>query len=119
MAQFIVDECTGRSVVHYLRENGFDVIGVTEVMPQATDSDILQRAVDENRIVITNDKDFGDMVYRDRREHCGVILLRLSDDRAAQKVRVLAAVLSEHADKISQHFVVVTEDTIRIRSTNP
>lgn len=119
MARFMVDECTGRSVVRYLRENGFDAVGVTEVMPQATDSDILRRAFDEDRVVITNDKDFGDMVYRDRRKHCGIILLRLSDDRASQKIRVLAAVLSEHIDKIGHHFVVVTETSIRIRSTEP
>lgn len=117
MPKFIVDECTGLSVVHFLRRQGYDAIGVSEAMPQAIDADILQRAVVENRIVVTNDKDFGDMVFRDRRPHRGIILLRLADDLPETKRRVLAAVLAEHVDKLADHFVVATEDNIRMRST--
>lgn len=85
-------------------------------MPQAIDSEVLERAVIQSRIVVTNDKDFGDMVFRDRLPHCGIILLRLSDELAASKVQVLSAVLREHADKLTGTFVVATEDNIRIRS---
>ncbi len=117
MPKFIVDECTGISVVHFLRQQGYDAIGVSEAMPQAIDADILQRAVIEERIVVTNDKDFGDMIFRDRRSHRGVVLLRLSDDLVATKLRVLTAVLAEHVDKLADRFVVATEENIRIRST--
>jgi predicted nuclease of predicted toxin-antitoxin system len=61
MPKFIVDECTGLSVVHFLRKLGYDTMSVSESMPQAIDADILQRAIIEERIVVTNDKDFGDM----------------------------------------------------------
>ncbi len=118
MPKFIVDECTGLSIVHFLREQGYDTISVSESMPQAIDADILQRAITEERIVITNDKDFGDMVFRDRCAHKGVVLLRLSDDLVETRLRVLAAVLAEHVEKLAGHFVVATEENIRIRSTS-
>ncbi|MBI1295540.1 hypothetical protein GC175_11350 [bacterium] len=116
MPRFIVDECTGMSVVIFLCAQGYDTISVSETMPQAVDVDILQRAVTDNRIVVTNDRDFGDMVFRDRRAHRGIILLRLSDDLPATKLHVLDAVLKEHLERLTDHFVVVTEDNIRIRS---
>ena len=115
MLKFIVDECTGLSVVSFLRQQGYDTLSVAETMPQAIDSEVLERAVIQSRIVVTNDKDFGDMVFRDRLPHCGIILLRLPDDLAVTKVRVLSAVIREHTDKLTDNFVVVTEDTIRIR----
>jgi predicted nuclease of predicted toxin-antitoxin system len=115
MPKFIIDECTGIAVVHFMREQGYDVVGVSEAMPQASDFDILQCAVAEQRIVVTNDKDFGDMVFRDKRRHLGVLLLRLADDRVETKIRVLAAVLAHHADHLENRFVVATEENIRLR----
>jgi predicted nuclease of predicted toxin-antitoxin system len=117
MPKFIVDECTGIAVTHFLREQGFDTVSVSEESPQTSDLDILHRAIAEQRIVVTNDKDFGDMVYRDNHHHCGVLLLRLADDRVATKIRVIAAVLKQHLDKLQEHFVVATEQNIRIRSS--
>jgi len=58
---FIVDESTGTAVVEYLRSIGHDVLFVAEAMPQADDPDILGRAVSEERILVTNDKDFGEL----------------------------------------------------------
>jgi predicted nuclease of predicted toxin-antitoxin system len=58
--KFLVDECTGTSVVACLRNSGHDVVAVAEVMLQADDTDILDRAVSEGRILVTNDKDFGE-----------------------------------------------------------
>jgi predicted nuclease of predicted toxin-antitoxin system len=62
--QFVVDESTGSAVVDYLRSLGHDVLAVAEAMPQADDSDILDQAAIEERILITNDKDFGELVFR-------------------------------------------------------
>ncbi|MEZ4866312.1 MAG: DUF5615 family PIN-like protein [Caldilineaceae bacterium] len=115
MAKFIVDECTGMAVVHFLRDQGHDAIGVSEVLPQAVDHEILQWALSEGRIVVTNDKDFGDMVFRDSYAHAGLLLLRLSDDKIATKLRIVAAVVEQYADKLANRFVVATERDIRIR----
>ncbi len=105
-------------MVDYLRSNGHDVLAVAETMPQASDKDILSRAVGEGRILITNDKDFGDLVFRSGLAHLGVLLLRLADESPAGRVRVVKAVLARHADKLAGQFVVATEEKVRIRHSD-
>ena len=112
---FIVDESTGIAVVEYLRSVGHDVLFVAEAMPQAHDPDILDRAVSEGRILVTNDKDFGELVFRSGQAHHGVVLLRLHDESPANRVRAVKAVLEQHADRLPGHFTVATESGVRIR----
>jgi predicted nuclease of predicted toxin-antitoxin system len=113
--KFIVDESTGTSVVRYLRDAGHDVLSVIESMPAAKDRDILIRAVDEGRILITNDKDFGELVFRSQRSHDGIILLRLKDDVAATRVRAIQNLVTQYADRLQGSFTVASEDNVRIR----
>ena len=84
--KFLVDECTGPSVAAWLRDNGHEVFSVYEDARGVEDDIILQKAFEENWVLITNDKDFGDKVYRNGRLHKGVILLRLEDERALSKI---------------------------------
>ncbi len=63
--RFLVDECTGPSVARWLREAGHDVFSVYEEARGIDDDTVIARAVAENRIIVTNDKDFGEKVYRD------------------------------------------------------
>jgi len=113
--RFIVDESTGAAVVQYLRSAGHDVLAVSDAMPQASDTDILSRASDEARIVITNDKDFGELVFRRGQTHCGVLLLRLRDESAANRVRVVSAVLERYGRRLADHFTVASDAGVRIR----
>ena len=77
------------------------------------DEDIIQKAAAENWILITNDKDFGDKVYRDGRIHKGVILLRLEDERSLSKIQVISRLLKNYIDRLPNSFVVVTEKQVR------
>ena len=90
-------------------------MAVVEVMPKAGDEEILDRAVSEGRIVVTNDKDFGEMVFRRGLAHRGVVLLRLRDERAENKVRMMKVVLSQVGERLRNHYVVATESGIRVR----
>lgn len=112
--RFIVDECTGPAVAKWLREQKHDVLSIYKDSRGLDDKSILQKAADDERILITNDKDFGELIFRDRKIHKGVILLRLDDERAANKIHVLTILLERYADKLENNFVVVTETTIRI-----
>jgi predicted nuclease of predicted toxin-antitoxin system len=112
---FIVDESSGTAVVAYLRSVGHNVLAVAETMPQANDADILVRAVNEGRILVTNDKDFGDLVFRSGQAHQGVVLLRLHDESSATRVRVMTSLLQQHAHRLASHFTVATEAGVRIR----
>jgi predicted nuclease of predicted toxin-antitoxin system len=75
---------------------------------------LLNQAVAETQIIITNDRDFGELIYRERREHRGVVFLRLRDDRVPNKIRVIAELLAHHGDRIAGEFIVVTESQVRI-----
>lgn len=117
--RFIVDESTGSSVVANLRTAGHDVLAVAEAFLQADDQDILTRAMSEKRVLITNDKDFGDLIFRSGQTHHGVVLSRLRDERAANRVRVVRNLLERYADRLPDHFTVVTEAGVRLRANLP
>src|SRR5436305_1543330 len=111
--RFLVDECTGPKVAEWLREQSHDVFSVYDEARGLEDDDIIQKAFAENRILITNDKDFGEKVYRERRPHRGVIFMRLKDERAANKIAVLRQLFEEYEDRLPGRFVVVTENRAR------
>jgi predicted nuclease of predicted toxin-antitoxin system len=111
--RFLVDECTGPNVAAWLRDKGFEVYSVYEQSRGMPDNDIIQKAYTENWILITNDKDFGDKVFRNGRLHRGVILLRLEDERSSAKIEVLSHLLERFTDRLPNAFVVVTEKQVR------
>lgn len=78
------------------------------------DEYILEKANRENYIVISCDKDFGELVFKNRLPHKGIILLRLSDESTASKISILEKLLSQYSDAIPGRFTVVTEKNIRI-----
>jgi predicted nuclease of predicted toxin-antitoxin system len=116
--RFLVDESTGNAVTTFLRGLGHDVVDVSETMPQTDDEDILTTAVSESRVVVTNDKDFGELVFRSGQKHAGIILLRLRDESRANRVAVVRSVLEQCAGQILDHFIVATETHIRVRPTS-
>jgi predicted nuclease of predicted toxin-antitoxin system len=82
-----------------------------------SDEVLLQRAIAEERILITNDRDFGELIYHNGCDHRGVIFLRLNDERAANKIHAIQNLLAQHAGQLAGSFVVVTETQIRFAST--
>jgi len=112
--RFLVDECTGPAVVQWLRRQNHDVISVFDDIRGADDRKVIQKAFEQNRILITNDKDFGELVFREKRPYKGVILLRLEDERPANKIAVLNRLFENYEKSLSGHFIVVTETTVRI-----
>jgi predicted nuclease of predicted toxin-antitoxin system len=113
--RFIVDESTGAAVANCLRSLGHDVLVVADAMPQADDQDILNRAMGETRVLITNDKDFGELVFRARKAHVGVVLLRLRDQSVVNRVDTVKFLLETLGDRIEGSFIVATDHGARIR----
>ena len=112
--KFLVDECTGPSVARWLREQGHEVFSVYEQMRGAGDDFLLEKAYIEGWMIVTNDKDFGEKVVRERKQHSGVIILRLKDERTANKIRVLKQLLDRYAGDLEGNLVIATETTVRI-----
>jgi len=111
--RFLVDECTGPVVAAWLRDQNHDVFSVFDEARGMDDNDMIQKALEEHWILITNDKDFGNKVYRDGRLHRGVILLRLKDERSTSKIQVLSRLFETYLDKLQNSFLVVTEKQVR------
>lgn len=111
--RFIVDECTGPKVARWLREQGHEVFSVYDEARGMKDDSIIEKAFIESWILITNDKDFGEKVHKERRPHKGVVFLRLGDERAASKIETLRQLLEGYANRLADHFVVVTETRVR------
>ena len=107
-----MDEGTGPAVADRLASQGHEVFSVYDLV-RGMDDEIVRKAFDENWILITNDKDFGEQVYRGRKPHHGIVLLRLADERAKSKIEILRQLLNSHAKKLPEQFVVVTEKTVR------
>ena len=114
--RFLVDECTGPAVARWLSDQGHDVFSVYDQARGATGDEIIHKAFTENRILISNDKDFGEKIFREQLPHRGVILLRLVDERSQRKITAMQHILSNYHDRLENSFVVVTETKVRIIS---
>lgn len=95
--------------------SGYDVKTIRAIDPKMPDHTILRLAVDESRIVVTMDKDFGEMVYREGQAHAGVLLLRLEEATSEEKVLVVAQIVQDHGDKLEGRFSVYQSGRLRIR----
>ena len=111
--RFLVDECTGPVVAEWLRGQGYEVFSVYDEARGLDDDAIIEKAFTENWILITNDKGFGEKIYREGRSHRGVILLRLEDERAGAKIGVLRQLLRSYGDRLIDQFVVTSETGVR------
>ena len=113
--KFLADENIDQQIVHVLRERGHEVLYVVE-MESGVDDDFLSDLTnEENAILITADKDFGEIVFRQERVLYGVVLLRLSGINPLEKASIVAAAVEEHTSELPQAFTVVSPETIRIR----
>ena len=113
--KFLVDVGVGRGVEDFLKESGFDVKTVRDIDPKAKDSEILQIAANERRMIVTMDKDFGDLVYRSGKRHTGILLLRLEAATGDQKVKVVEQIIRVFKKEIKNRFCVYQDDRLRIK----
>jgi predicted nuclease of predicted toxin-antitoxin system len=111
--RFLVDECTGPAVADWLRSQGHEVVSVFDELKGISDDKIIETAIAENRILITNDKDFGEKVFRNGMLRRGIILLRLENETASSKISVLLKLFRTYSDRLSDSFIVVTEKQAR------
>ncbi len=115
--RFIVDECTGPAVAHWLEKQGYEVFSIYQEASGMEDEDIIRKAFVEDWILVTNDKGFGEKVYREQHPHKGVVLLRLQNKRAINRIETMRRLLERHKDRLPQQFVTVTETQVRFAGT--
>ena len=114
---FVADENFDFAVVKQLRENGFFVLAIAESFFSIPDTQVLQISVDRNAVLLTEDKDFGELVHRLRMPHCGILLIRLLKISSQEKSRRVCEVIEKQGVQLINSFSVLSNEQLRIRPT--
>jgi predicted nuclease of predicted toxin-antitoxin system len=111
--RFLADESCDFRVVRALRAAGHDVTAVIELSPGAADGAVFKMAEREGRIFVTEDRDFGQLVYAGANPAPGVILLRYPSTARTRLPTIVADVVTEYAEKLPGRFVVLEPGRVR------
>ena len=111
--RFLADESCDRAVIAVLREDGCDVFAVSEVMTRSIDSDLMQQAVTQRRILLTEDKDFGALVFVTHMDSAGVILMRFPAIARQSLVDSVRRTVREYGDALIDTFTVIQPGLVR------
>ena len=111
----LADESVDRQIVERLRSEGHEVIYVAEVEQGITDDVVLSKANETGSLLLTTDKDFGELIFRRRLLNSGVVLVRLAGLLPETKEVVVATVLRERENELRQSFSVISPGRVRIR----
>jgi predicted nuclease of predicted toxin-antitoxin system len=113
---FVADESCARPVIQALREAGHVVVAIAEIARGATDDQVLERALTEKRVLITEDRDFGELVYARGRSSAGVILVRFPSRARRAKCATVIEAVSRLGSRLRAAFTVVEPGRVRISS---
>jgi predicted nuclease of predicted toxin-antitoxin system len=113
--RFLADEGVDRQIVERLRLDGYEVAYIAEMSPGITDEVVLTESRVSASVLITADKDFGELVFRRRQASTGVLLIRLFGLTPDMKARMVSAAIQEHGQELAGAFAVLSPGNIRIR----
>jgi len=113
--RWLVDECVDAALVDHLRTAGHDVACMIEVSPGASDLEALNRAQHEGRLLLTEDKDFGELVFRRMSPVPGLVLLRIDPERRSLKWLRLEAAIGKFGESLFNRYTVVEQSRFRSR----
>jgi predicted nuclease of predicted toxin-antitoxin system len=111
---FVADESCAMPVIRALREAGHDVVAIAEVARGASDDQVLERATEDKRVLITEDRDFGELVYARGRSSAGVILVRFDSRVRQAKVATVVEAVSKLGTRLGDAFTVVEPGRVRV-----
>ncbi|HEV2853110.1 MAG TPA: DUF5615 family PIN-like protein [Thermoanaerobaculia bacterium] len=117
--KLFADEGVDRQIVERLRRDGHEVAYVAELDPGIGDELVLQWASKIGALLVTGDKDFGELVFRQKRASGGVVLLRLAGWAPEEKAAWVSESLREHGREMQGAFSVISSTTLRIRRELP
>lgn len=112
--RFLADESCDFAIVRALRAEGYDVLAVSEVMQRSDDRELIDQAHHERRVLLTEDKDFGWLVYVSHADSAGVVLIRFPGNARQTLVQAIMQLVQEQGERLLNAFVVVQPGYIRI-----
>jgi predicted nuclease of predicted toxin-antitoxin system len=111
--RFLADESRDFAVARALRSNGYNVLVVSEYMQRSVDRDLIEKVFQEDRILLTEDKDFGWLVFASHSASAGIILIRFPGNKPSTLVESVVQLVQQHETELKDSFVVIQPDQIR------
>jgi predicted nuclease of predicted toxin-antitoxin system len=112
--KWVADESVDKPIVDAIRAHGHEVYYILEQNSGISDNQVLSIANKKSSILITADKDFGEIVFRQKMHHFGVVLIRLAGLSVDQKILLTLSAIDRHHEEIKNHFSVISKTHIRI-----
>lgn len=112
---FLADESVDFPIIEKLRADGHLVLAVAEMSPSISDEEVLDIANAQVMLLVTGDKDFGELVFRLKRVTLGVVLIRLLGLSAATKAMIVSNAIREHGNEMEGSFTVIEPGNVRLR----
>jgi predicted nuclease of predicted toxin-antitoxin system len=113
----VADESVDFGIISTLRQKGIVVISILENYPGIKDTEVLKLAHDQRYLLITEDKDFGELTFRLKLKHDGIMLIRLNDMPRKERIQFVAEIMEKYFDKMKSNFSVLTTRGLRIKTT--
>ena len=111
----VVDESVDKLIVDTLRQAGHKVLYISEFAPSIDDEIVLNQANQNDALLVTEDKDFGELVFRQGLIHTGVVLIRLGGLSTQAKTRIISTVFANQGSEFLEAFSVISPGGVRIR----
>jgi predicted nuclease of predicted toxin-antitoxin system len=114
----VADESVDFGIIQRLRKKGISVISISEEISGIKDSDVLAIAFKNKCILITEDKDFGELTYRLKLKHYGILLIRLGELPRDERIKLAIELVENHHDELLNNFSVLNKRGVRIKTAH-
>ena len=114
--KFIIDVGVGKIIEEWLKKEGYQAIAIRQINPEMEDLDIITIANKEDAIIISMDKDFGELAFKNKLGHKGILLLRLEDAVAKEKLATIQNIIPRYLSELKGKFAVYQNGKLRIRN---
>lgn len=113
--KIVADESVDFGIIEGLRRKGYEVYAVIEKERGLSDDDVLSKATVLQGLLITEDKDFGELTYRVKKPHTGIVLIRLQNIPRSRRIKTAVELIDQFFNKLQHSFSVLTEKGFRIK----
>ncbi len=112
---WLADEDIPKDVVTFLRSLKHDVCWISTESPGIQDTEVLDKSYKEKRVLLTNDTDFGNLIFREKYSSSGVILFRLKNENVEVYIQILEQIILKHSTDLKGLFIIANGKKLKVR----
>lgn len=115
--ELVADESVDYGIIKELRRNGYEVYSIQDSHSGVADIEVLKIANKRNCLLITEDKDFGELTYRLKLTHKGILLIRIADAPRNERIALVVDMIIKYKKELYLKFSVLTARGLRIKKS--